>query len=78
MTEQKIGRYKMGEESIAERSVAVELTESEIYMVKALAVLARVLSKVQNGDRSCRALHKEIELKMLKALDDIKAKKTET
>lgn len=62
---------------MSEKSVAVELTESEIYMVKALAISARVQNKIQNGDKSCRALHKKIELKMLKALDAVKAKKAE-
>ena len=62
---------------MSEKSVTVELTESEIYMVKALTVSAHVQNKIQNGDRSCRALHKKIELKMLKALDVIKAKKAE-
>lgn len=61
-----------------EKSVAVELTESELYMVKALAISAHVQNKIQNGDRSCRALHKKIELKMLKALDAVKAKGAET
>lgn len=63
---------------MGEEKVTVELTEREIYMVKALSVMAHALHKIQNGTRSWNSLYKNLELKMLKALDAIKAKKTET
>lgn len=63
---------------MGEEKVTVELTENEVYMVKILAVMAHALYKIQNGPRSWNSLYKNLELKMLKAIDAIKAKKAET
>lgn len=63
---------------MGEEKVTVELTESEIYMVKTLAVMAHALYKIQNGSGSWNSLYKNLELKMLKAADAVKAKKAET
>ena len=60
---------------MGEESEKVELTESEIYMVKAMAVMAHALYKIQNGQGSWNSQYKNIELKMLRALDAIKARK---
>lgn len=60
---------------MGEEKVTVELTESDIYMVKTLAVMAHALCEIQNGPRSWNSLHKNLELKMLKAFDAVKAKK---
>lgn len=68
---------------MGEENVAVELTETEIHMVKALAVLAHLLYKIQHGHQlvgsfNAPYVYKNIELKMLKALDALKAKEAET
>ena len=63
---------------MGEERVTVELTESELYMVKAMAVMATAMYKIQNGPGAYHSTYKNIELKMLKALDAVKAKKTET
>ena len=63
---------------MGEESVKVELTESEIYMVKTMTVMAHALYKIQNGRRSWNSQYKNLELKMLRAIDAVKAKKAET
>ena len=47
-------------------------------MVKTMTVMAHALYKIQNGRRSWNSQYKNLELKMLRAIDAVKAKKAET
>lgn len=63
---------------MGEESIAVELTESELCEIKAWADLVHLLEKVQHGAELWNAPNRIIEMKMLKALDALYAKKAET
>lgn len=64
---------------MGEETIAVELTESEICEVKIWADLVHLLANTGlHGPEPWNAPNRIIEMKMLKALDAIHAKKAET